>query len=159
MTRLEKKYMKFMTPIGIVKMNIKNDTPQGFKSRFLAPLVSSTKWAFVDILCAQTLSNSDIHGNQHVLQRNGPVLTPTILALMPGKSQKLFCKAGANLARINAYFFLQCVFCVICILLPILCPLCSLLHFIPGCYASLSCYMFVVPVRFFLYVLWSHSYP
>jgi hypothetical protein len=40
MTRL-KKYIKFMAPTGIVNMNIKNDTPQGIKSRFLAPLVST----------------------------------------------------------------------------------------------------------------------
>jgi hypothetical protein len=52
MTRLEKKYVKCMAPTGIVNMNIKNYTPQGLKSRFLAPLVSTIKWAFVDIVCA-----------------------------------------------------------------------------------------------------------
>jgi len=33
--------MKFMAPTSIVNMNIKNNTPQGLKSRFLRPLVST----------------------------------------------------------------------------------------------------------------------
>jgi len=107
----------------------------------------------VDILCAQTLSNSDIHGNQNVLQINGPVLTPTILALMPGKSEMPFCKAGAKLARINAYFFLQCVFCVICVC----CPFSALyaLFFISSLVVIPHC---LVTCLLFLYGFSSMSY-
>ena len=107
MTRLEKKYIKVMAPTGIVNMIPHRELNPGSLHHWY-PLYQV---GFVDILCAQALSNSDIHGNQNVLQRNGPVLTPTVLALMPGKSHMPFCKAGAKLAWINAYFFLQFVFC------------------------------------------------
>lgn len=107
MTRLEKEYMKFMATTGIVNMNIKNDTPQGLKSRFLDHWYPLYQMGFCGhFMCIGTISNIVIHGNQNVLQRNGPVLTPSLLALMSGESQMSFCKAGAKLAWINAYFFL-----------------------------------------------------